>query len=59
MINIKWNSVYSSKRKLFLPKNILKYGILKELKNGTSQNNIIIKFRSLQKEFLKFFDNCI
>ena len=27
MINIKWNSVYSSKRKLFLPKNILKYGI--------------------------------
>jgi hypothetical protein len=58
MINIKWNSVYSSKRKLFLPKNILKYSILKELKNGISQNNIIIKYRLLQKQILEFFDNC-
>ena len=59
MININWNSVYSSKRKLYLPKNILKYRILKELKNGTSRDNIIIKYRSLQKDFLEFFDNCI
>jgi hypothetical protein len=38
MINIKWNSVYSSKRQFYLPKNILKCGILRELKKNVSIN---------------------
>jgi hypothetical protein len=57
MINIKWNSVYSSKRQFYLPKNILKCGILRELKKGMPQVNIVKKYCKLHKDLLNFFDN--
>ena len=59
LIPITWNSVYNSKRGLFLPKRMFKQCVLKELKNGKSHSYIVKKYRKLQKDILSFLDNCI
>ena len=46
------------KRKLVLPRNILKRRVLEELKNGKPRKYIIHKYRAIQRELLLFLNNC-
>ena len=51
--------IQMEKKMIVLPRNIMKRRVLEELKNGKSIKYIINKYRTIQRELLLFFKNCL